>query len=100
MADVRLEATIPNDKATHVDVSVRQINKLAVLSVYPIRIRDGMVSYTITSGARRVLEDMPRLNRKRLGSLASSAKAEISAKAGLAWDLVMSVCDETGVSVG
>ncbi len=73
---------------------------VAMLNAYPATERpNGIVSIVVTSGRDRIVEAMPRLNRKRLAILQSAMRNELACQTGAAWDLVQEVCAKHGYEV-
>lgn len=73
-------------------VSVFHCSKRVRLGVYPAEVRsDGTSILAITSGKSITLEEMPRLNRKRLANLLDQAKQQIHNKTGQAYDAIQSL---------
>ena len=71
-----------------------------ILSAYPCEVKNsGIVTILITNGEYVKVEPMARLNRKRLDVLRSSMRNELSMKTGMAWDLVLKVCEKQGLTV-
>jgi hypothetical protein len=76
----------------HVAVSVFHVNKRVRLGLYPAsKDQHGIVTLAITSGKSITLEDMPRLNRKRMASLLETAKQQIHNKTGQVYDAIRSL---------
>jgi hypothetical protein len=103
-ADVRVRLPVqnPTKQTTHIDVYVDHNKgcKRVDLNVYPVHVKDGWVTVRIMPGCGyRILEEMPRLNRKRLNQLGEAAVVQVKNKSGLAWDMVKNCCVAEGVEL-
>ncbi len=75
-------------------------SSVAAITAYPCEVKpNGIVSVVVTSGEDRVIEAMPRLNRKRLEVLESLTRNELSTQTGRAWELVQAICAKRGYEV-
>jgi hypothetical protein len=99
------------DVATHIEVRVDyakgQTNLLTGdynnrgiwVYVSPIMIRDGFVSCVLFHGAKHLIERCARLNKNRLLEIERTVEAQIKAKAGVAWDMVLCVAKDEKTTV-
>jgi hypothetical protein len=70
------------------------------LSVFPAEEKpNGLVMIVVTRGLYVKLEDASRLNRKRVDTWESLVRNQLSLKQGAAWDAVMRLCAEYGLSL-
>ena len=110
---LRLRIPVPNltEDVTHLEISVfyqkagmnyasykREPGGIYV-SVTPVKIADGMVSFVLFSGTKRLLETAERLNRKRLAAVGERVEADAKMQLGSTWELVQRVCTERGITI-
>jgi hypothetical protein len=110
---LRLRIPVPNptEDVTHLEISVfyqkaamnyasykREPGGIYV-SVTPVKIADGMVSFILFSGTKRLLETAERLNRKRLAAVGERVEADVKLQIGSTWQLVQHVCTERGITI-
>jgi hypothetical protein len=108
---VRLPVSNPTENVTHLEISVfyqksstnyvsgnREPGGIYV-SVTPVKIADGMVSFILFSGTKRLLETAERLNRKRLAAVGERVEADVKMQIGSTWELVQHVCTERGITI-
>ena len=107
----RLPVSNPTEDVTHLEISVfyqkagmnyasykREPGGIYV-SVTPVKIADGMVSFILFSGTKRLLETAERLNRKRLAAVGQRVAADVKLQSGSTWELVQHVCTERGITI-
>ncbi len=68
-----------------------------VMSIYPVRQRDGMESMLLMSGLREAVEELKRDNAKRVAACRERLFADVEARRGEAWTLVLRVLAKEGV---
>ena len=107
----RIPVSNPREDVTHLEISVfyqkagmnyasykREPGGIYV-SVTPVKIADGMVSFILFSGIKRLLETAERLNRKRLSAVGERVEADVKMQIGSTWELVQHVCMERGITI-
>ena len=109
---VRIPVSNRTEDLTHLEISVfyqtagmnyasykRELGGIYV-SVTPVKIADGMVSFILFSGTKRLLETAERLNRKRLAAVGERVEADVRLQIGSTWELVQHVCAAQGITIG
>lgn len=107
---LRLAVDDPNDKATHIQVSVRHSDKKVLLSVNPVKVKDGIMSVRLSMLSKRsswfTLAAMPRLAPKKLKAFAESVKTAVSHSAAAdpacrdqVWKMIREAAAEAGVTI-
>lgn len=81
----------------NLSVSYDKGRKMVYLSVSPCHVGNGMMSTMLMSGKLVKLEGMARLNYRRLEALAETVNAQVRAKAGDAWAVVLQVVEKEGL---
>src|SRR5215510_5759245 len=107
----RIPVSNPTEDVTHLEISVfyqkvgmnyatykRELGGIYV-SVTPVKIADGMVSFILFSGTKRLLETAERLNRKRLAAVGERVEADVKLQVGTTWEMVQHVCTAQGISI-
>ena len=107
----RIPVSNPTEDVTHLEISVfyqkacmnyasykREPGGIYV-SVTPVKIADGMVSFILFSGTKRLLETAERLNRKRLAAVGERVEADVKMQIGSTWELVQHVCTGRGITI-
>jgi hypothetical protein len=109
---VRVPVANPTEDVTHIEVSVFYqkggVNYASgnrepggiYCAVRPVKIADGMVSFILFSGTKRLLETAERLNRKRLAAVGERVEADVKMQIGSTWELVRHVCTAQGITIG
>jgi hypothetical protein len=108
----RIPVSNPTEDVTHLEISVfyqkagmnyatynREPGGIYV-SATPVKIADGMVSFVLFSGTKRLLETAERLNRKRLAAVGERIEADVKLQLGSTWELVQHVCAAQGITIG
>lgn len=91
-----------SDKVTHIQLSVShdKRRKCVGLSAYPAEAQEsGTFVVRITQGKYLNGEPMARLSRAKLEAAFDKAKKEVEQKSGPAYNLVKSLCDESGLTL-
>jgi hypothetical protein len=109
---LRLPVSNPTEDVTHLEISVfyqkagmnyasykREPGGIYV-SATPVKIADGMVSFVLFSGTKRLLETAERLNRERLSAVGERVEADVKLQLGSTWDLIQHVCAAQGITIG
>ena len=108
---VRLPVQNPTEDVTHLEISVfyqkAGMNYASYkhepggiyVSVTPVKIANGMVSFILFSGTKRLLEAAERLNRKRLAAVGERVEADVKLQIGSTWELVQHVSTERGITI-
>jgi hypothetical protein len=109
---LRIPVSNPTEDVTHLEISVfyekagmnyasykREPGGIYV-SVTPVKIAEGMVSFVLFSGTKRLLETAERLNRKRLAAVGERVEADVKMQLGSTWELVQQVCTARGITIG
>jgi hypothetical protein len=108
---LRIPVSNPTGDVTHLEISVfyqkagmnyasykREPGGIYV-SVRPVKIADGMVSFVLFSGTKRLLETAERLNRKRLAAVGERVEADVKMQLGSTWEWVQHVCAAQGITI-
>jgi len=108
---LRIPVSNPTEDMTHLEISVfyqkagmnyasykREPGGIYV-SVTPVKIADGMVSFVLFSGTKRLQETAERLNRKRLAAVGERVEADVKMQIGSTWELVQHVCAAQGITI-
>jgi hypothetical protein len=108
---LRVPVSNPTEDVTHLEISVfyqkagmnyasykREPGGIYV-SVTPVKVADGMVSFILFSGTKRLLETAERLNRKRLAAVGERVEADVKMQLGSTWQLVQHICTERGITI-
>ena len=109
---IRLPISNPTEDVTHIEVTVfyqkcgfnygtgnREPGGI-YCAARPVKVADGMVSFVLFSGTKRLLETAERLNRKRLAAVGERVEADVKLQLGSTWELVQHVCTERGITIG
>lgn len=95
----------PNEKATHIKVSVRHQDKRVVLTVDPIVVDGNIISQAFNLASRRrsrfPLCDMPRLAPKQFKLRCEGVREVILGRKtdDHVWSMIREAADEAGVTV-
>jgi hypothetical protein len=93
----------PESETTHIEVAVHYSRggtnwytyKAELGGIYataqPITMKDGCVSFILGSGAKTLLVEAARLNRKKLDAVGKEVEQQIKSRSGTAWELVLRV---------
>jgi hypothetical protein len=102
----RLPLADPAAGVTHIQVAVGyEKGGLSPLSgrssrrgVYaycqPISLKDGVVSFRLFAGKKLLLEELKRLDRKKVAVNVAAVENQLREERGPVWQLVLGVCDE------
>jgi hypothetical protein len=104
-----VDSTDPESETTHVEVAVhysrggtnwytyKAESGGIYATVQPITVKDGCASFILGSGAKTLLVEATRLNRKKLDAVGKEVEQQIKSKSGAAWELVLRVLSHHGL---
>lgn len=90
--------TVGHPEQNGIQVFVSHNSKKVTLVVWPAELNGDSVITLTFSTERMIIEDMPRLNRKRLETLQDICFKSIESQTGQAWDFIASVLPKFGMT--
>jgi hypothetical protein len=106
-----VQSADPESESTHVEVAVYYSRggtnwytyKAESGGIYataqPVTVKDGCVSFILGSGAKTLLAEATRLNRKKLDGVGKEVEQQIKSRSGAAWELVLRVLSHHGLAL-
>jgi hypothetical protein len=107
----RIPVENPTEECTRIEVKVDyylgganyfsgNVNRRGIwLYVSPIKVSDGAWSTILGSGSKKLLEELPRKNAKKLKAAGDMIDGQLKAATGIAWEIVQHACHAAGVTV-